>query len=38
MLEVLNQDFVRTARARGLRDGSAVLEHALRKHSCRWSR
>src|ERR1700737_1246136 len=29
MLEVLNQDYVRTARARGLRDGVVLLRHAL---------
>ncbi len=30
MLEVLNQDYVRTARAKGLRSGSVVFGHALR--------
>lgn len=30
MLEVLNQDFVRTARSKGLVDRSVVLKHALR--------
>ncbi|HEV8308510.1 MAG TPA: ABC transporter permease [Methylomirabilota bacterium] len=30
MLEVLHQDFMRTARAKGLGEGSAVLRHALR--------
>ncbi len=30
MLEVLNQDFVRTARAKGLREGQVVVKHALR--------
>ncbi|HEY7034062.1 MAG TPA: ABC transporter permease [Thermomicrobiales bacterium] len=30
MLEVLNQDFVRTARAKGLRDRIVVYRHALR--------
>ncbi len=30
MLEVLGQDFIRTARAKGLRGGSVVLKHALR--------
>ena len=30
MLEVLNQDYVRTARAKGLREGRVVLKHALR--------
>ena len=30
MLEVLNQDFVRTARAKGLPGGSVVVKHALR--------
>jgi ABC-type dipeptide/oligopeptide/nickel transport system permease component len=30
MLEVLNQDFVRTARAKGLRDQTVVWGHALR--------
>jgi peptide/nickel transport system permease protein len=30
MLEVLRQDYVRTARAKGLRGGAVVLRHALR--------
>jgi peptide/nickel transport system permease protein len=30
MLDVLGQDFVRTARAKGLRRGTALLKHALR--------
>ncbi|MEA2585106.1 MAG: peptide/nickel transport system permease protein [Thermomicrobiales bacterium] len=30
MLEVLNQDFIRTARAKGLREASVVLSHGLR--------
>jgi peptide/nickel transport system permease protein len=30
MLDVLNQDFVRTARAKGLRERGVVLRHALR--------
>lgn len=30
MLDVLNQDFVRTARAKGLRERAVVLRHALR--------
>jgi oligopeptide transport system permease protein len=30
MLEVLNQDFVRTARAKGLRERVVVIKHALR--------
>jgi ABC-type dipeptide/oligopeptide/nickel transport system permease component len=30
LLEVLNQDFVRTARAKGLRDRSVLVRHALR--------
>lgn len=30
MLDVLNQDFVRTARAKGLRERTVVLRHALR--------
>jgi glutathione transport system permease protein len=30
MLEVLGQDFVRTARAKGLRDNTVVYRHALR--------
>lgn len=30
MLEVLNQDFVRTARAKGLKERTVVLKHALR--------
>jgi ABC-type dipeptide/oligopeptide/nickel transport system permease component len=30
MLNVLNEDYVRTARAKGLRDGVVLLKHALR--------
>lgn len=30
MLEVLNQDYIRTARSKGLADRSVVLKHALR--------
>jgi peptide/nickel transport system permease protein len=30
MLDVLNEDYVRTARAKGLGEGSVVLKHALR--------
>lgn len=30
MLEVLNEDFVRTARAKGLMEDKVVLRHALR--------
>ncbi len=30
MLETLNQDFVRTARAKGVREGSILYKHALR--------
>ena len=30
MLEVLNQDYVRTARAKGLRDATVINRHALR--------
>jgi peptide/nickel transport system permease protein len=30
MIEALGQDFVRTARAKGLRDATVVLKHALR--------
>lgn len=30
MLEVLHQDFVRTARSKGLREGTVYLHHALR--------
>ncbi len=30
MLEVLNQDYVRTARAKGLKERSVILNHALR--------
>lgn len=30
MLEVLNQDYVRTARAKGLKERSVILRHALR--------
>lgn len=30
MLEVLNQDYVRTARAKGLKERSVILSHALR--------
>jgi ABC-type dipeptide/oligopeptide/nickel transport system permease component len=29
MLDVLNQDYVRTARAKGLREGTVLLRHAL---------
>jgi ABC-type dipeptide/oligopeptide/nickel transport system permease component len=30
MLEVLGQDYIRTARAKGLGEGATVLRHALR--------
>lgn len=30
MLEVLNQDYIRTARSKGLHPGSVILKHALR--------
>jgi peptide/nickel transport system permease protein len=30
MLEVLNQDFIRTARAKGLRESAVVARHGLR--------
>jgi peptide/nickel transport system permease protein len=30
LLEVLNQDFIRTARAKGLRDRTTIVRHALR--------
>ena len=30
MLQVLQADYVRTARAKGLRESSVVLKHALR--------
>ena len=30
MLEVLSQDYVRTARAKGLKEGTVVIRHALR--------
>ncbi len=30
MLEVLGQDYVRTAQAKGLRDGAVLLRHALK--------
>jgi len=30
LLEVMNQDFIRTARAKGLRDQSVLVRHALR--------
>ena len=30
MVETLGQDFIRTARAKGLREGSVVFRHALR--------
>jgi peptide/nickel transport system permease protein len=30
MLDVLNQDYIRTARAKGLTEGRVVLRHALR--------
>lgn len=33
LLEVLNQDFIRTARAKGLRDRTTIVRHALRNAS-----
>jgi peptide/nickel transport system permease protein len=30
MLEVLNQDYIRTARAKGLPEGRVIMKHALR--------
>ena len=30
MLETINQDFVRTARAKGLKEGSVIVSHAMR--------
>ena len=30
MLDILNQDFIRTARAKGVRDHEIILKHALR--------
>ena len=30
MIEVLNSDYIRTARAKGLREGSVLFKHALR--------
>lgn len=30
MLETINQDFVRTARAKGLKEGSVIIAHAMR--------
>ena len=30
MLEVLGQDYIRTARSKGLREGNVVIQHALR--------
>jgi len=37
MLEVLSSDFVRTARAKGMRRGRVVYRHALRTQCCRSS-
>jgi peptide/nickel transport system permease protein len=30
MLEVLNQDYIRTARAKGIRENTVIVRHALR--------
>jgi peptide/nickel transport system permease protein len=30
MLEVIHQDYIRTARAKGLKEGKVILKHALR--------
>jgi len=38
MLEVLRQDFIRTAWAKGLGEELVVMRHALRTPSSRWSR
>ena len=37
MIETLNANFVRTARAKGLREQIVVVRHALGARSCRWS-
>ena len=36
MLEVVRQDYVRTARAKGLADRAVVYRHALANSLCRW--
>jgi len=33
MLEVLNEDYIRTARAKGLKEGAVILRHALKNAS-----
>jgi dipeptide transport system permease protein len=38
MLEVLSEDYVRTARAKGLSPLRVIGVHALRTPCCRWSR
>ena len=38
MLEVLQQDYVRTARAKGLAERGVIYRHALRNAACRSSR
>ena len=35
MLEVLGQDYVRTARAKGLKENKVIFNHALRTRCCR---
>jgi peptide/nickel transport system permease protein len=36
MLEVLNQDYIRTARAKGLAESQVVRRHAFKNAACRW--
>ena len=36
MLEILNQDYIRTARAKGLRPRRVLVNHAFALRSCRW--
>ena len=37
MLEVLNSDYIRTARAKGLNERSVIYKHAFRNTRSRWS-
>ena len=37
MLEVLHEDYIRTARSKGLREGTVISRHALRTPCFRWS-
>lgn len=36
MLEVMGQDYIRTARAKGVREAGVVRTHALKMRLCRW--